>query len=283
MVLAKQMLNSPHVNLVFTSVGDRSNVSRWLHGPRNFDLWLTYYGDRPGHLREISDYYTERRGSKFQNLYFSYQNWRALFQRYAAVFVMDDDLVIGASEICRLFDLRERYDLWALQPAFSPRGKISWPITRANHRNELRFTNFIEMTCPLFRRDKLEEFMAVYDPELVGWGCDWWFLEAMGDNLQGHVAVIDAITCVNPHDTSKGRREIDNLMPAIERKAIWDRIKRKYNIRSEERGPHEYGAIPKPLVQRSLGILANAWQRTWVESGDTARRAMGALRRRILP
>jgi hypothetical protein len=125
--------------------------------------------------------------------------------------------------------------------------------------------------------------MAVYDPELVGWGCDWWFLEAMGDDLQGHVAVIDSITCVNPHDISKGQREIDHLMPAIERKAIWDRIKRKYNIRSEDRGMYEYGAIPKPLVQRSLGMLANAWEQTWVDSEAPARRAMGALRRRLLP
>ena len=283
MALVKQPRNTPHANLVFSSVGDRSNVSTWMHGPRNFDLWVTYYGDRPGHLRDIADYYTERKGAKFQNLYFAYQDWPALFQRYTAVLVMDDDLVISASEISRLFDLRERYDLWALQPAFSPRGKISWPLTKVNRRHELRFTSFIEMTCPLFRRDKLDAFMAVYDPELIGWGCDWWFLEAMGEDLRGRVAVIDSITCVNPHDATKGRREIDHLMPAIERKAIWDRLKKKYNIRGEDRGMYEYGAISKPLVRRSLGILASACEQTWIGSAETGRRAMAVLRRLCLP
>ncbi len=35
---------------------------------------------------------------------------------------------------------------------------------------KLRYTNFIEMARPLFRQDKLDAFMAVYDPELVGYG-----------------------------------------------------------------------------------------------------------------
>ena len=89
-----------------------------------------------------------------------------LLSRYSAILVMDDDVLISGSSISRLFEIRERHDLWALQAAFSPRGKISWPITEARRRNALRFTNFIEMTCPLFRRDKLDDFedlMRTYD------------------------------------------------------------------------------------------------------------------------
>lgn len=40
-----------------------------------------------------------------------------------------------------------------------------------------RYTNFIEMTCPLFERKALDRFMAAFDPDLKGWGADWWFLQ----------------------------------------------------------------------------------------------------------
>jgi hypothetical protein len=264
MTLSKQLPGARHHNLVFTSVGDRSNVQYWLHGRRNFDLWMTYYGDNRGQFRDAADYYGERKGSKFQNLYFVYQQWRHLLDRYRAVFVVDDDILISGSQISRLFETRERHDLWALQPAFSARGKVSWPITRVQRANVLRYTDFIEMTCPLFRKDKLDAFMAVYDPELVGWGCDWWFLETMGHDLCGRVAVVDAIICVNPHDSTKGGREIDRLSPADERRSMWQRIKHRYRIRSEERGMHEFGSIRKPPIRRGVGQAIAAFEAGWV-------------------
>ena len=279
--LDKQLPTSQHPYLVFSSVGDQSNLRHWLRGRRNFDLWVTYYGSRSGRYEDVADYYTERRGSKFQNLHHAYQNWSDLFSRYSAILVMDDDVLISGSRISRLFELREQHDLWALQPAFTPRGKVSWPITRARRANVLRFTNFIEMTCPLFRRDKLDAFMAVYDPELVGWGCDWWFLEVMGTDLRDRVAVVDAITCLNPHDVSKGgRREIDQLSRTHERRAIWERIRNKYGIESEEgRCFTEYDAIRKSALGQVLGRLTDASEERWLRLRSSQRWPMPLLRR----
>ena len=252
MALSKHPLEAAHPNLVFSSVGDHGNLSSWLRGRRNFDLWVTYYGESPGRFLEVADYYNERQGSKFQNLSFAYRTWPHLLDRYSAILVMDDDLLISGTSISSLFEVRERYDLWALQPAFDPRGKISWPITRVNPYTRLRFTNFIEMACPLFRKDKLDAFMAVYDPDLVGWGCDWWFLDVMGEDLRDRVAVVDTITCVNPHDATKGGREIDRLLPIAERRAVWERVKQKYGIRSEARGTQEFRRIHRPFVVRQI-------------------------------
>jgi hypothetical protein len=264
MTLSKHLVEATHPHLVFSSVGDHGNLPGWLHGRRNFDLWVTYYGETSGRFRDHADYYNEQRGSKFQNLLFAYRTWPDLLDRYSAILVMDDDLVISGSAISRLFEIRQRYDLWALQPAFDPRGKISWPITRVNRYTRLRYTNFIEMACPLFRKDKLDAFMAVYDPELVGWGCDWWFLDVMGEDLRGRVAVIDTVTCLNPHDAAKGGREIDRLSPTRERIAAWDRVKARYGIRSEERGVREYGRINRPFVVRQLRrVLAAGGNLRW--------------------
>jgi hypothetical protein len=233
-------------HLVFTSAGDRSNLTLWLNGRRNFDLWVTYYGDQNARFKENADFYNRRRGGKFPNLHHVYQTWCDILDHYDAIMVMDDDIIIEAAAISRLFELRERYDLWLLQPAFDATGKISHPITKAKPDFLLRYVNFVEVTCPLFKKQKLDDFMNVYDPELTGWGVDWWYMHTLGPDLTGKVAIIDDITCINPHDSAKGgRREIDLIAPKSERIARWEKFKARYNIQTEARGTMEYGSLPK--------------------------------------
>lgn len=144
--------------LVFTSAGDHSNLELWIKGHKNFDLWVTYYGDKKGRYHAISDFYNCRKGGKFPNFYYVFQRYHEILDHYDAIMVMDDDIIINGTEISRLFRIREQFDLWVLQPAFDPRGKISIPITRVRLFSYLRFTNFVEVTCPLFKKDKLEDF-----------------------------------------------------------------------------------------------------------------------------
>jgi hypothetical protein len=241
---------------VFSSVGDKSNADRWLQGRRNFDLWITYYGDQECGYTDSADYYNSRKGSKFQNLKFAYDTWPERFAPYEAVMVMDDDILISGGGISRLFELRREFDLWVLQPAFNPVGKISWPVTRVEWSCKLRFTNFVEMTCPLFRRDKLDAFMAVYDPVLSGFGMDWWFLEVLGRSLEGNVAVIDEIPCVNPHDRTKGRvREINKWQSQEAREAVWADVKRRHGIRRDEVVHCVYRRMLKPAPARWLSPI----------------------------
>jgi hypothetical protein len=236
--------------LVFTSAGDRTNLRMWLAEDRRFDLWITYYGDDPNTLEGYGDYWVCRKGSKFQNLRAAYQRWPDKFVRYEAVLVLDDDVLIRASDIDRLFAIRAAHDLWLLQPAFDPRGKISWEITKVNPHCRLRYTNFVEMTCPLFRQDKLADFMVVYDPELVGFGVDWWFLHVLGTDIRGRVAVIDEIVCLNPHDRTKGRvREINRLQPYEVRKRKWAEMKRRLGIKGQDGGTREYGRLSRRWYQ----------------------------------
>jgi hypothetical protein len=241
-------------NLVFTSAGDRSRLRGWLEGVRDFDLWIVYYGDKPGTFCDISDNYLVRKGSKFQNLHYCYQTWQKEFDRYSAVMVLDDDILIDATGISRLFAIRNELDLWLLQPAFRIVGKISWDVTRVRPTARLRYTNFVEMACPLFRRDKLEAFMSVYDPELVGYGTDWWFLQSMGKDLENHVAIVDEVACVNPYDRSKGGiREIDRLQSALQRKGVWNRMKALHGLDEMGRRQVEFRRIERSM----LGALAS--------------------------
>jgi hypothetical protein len=260
-------------NLVFTSAGDRSNLRYWLTGPRDFDLWVAYYGDRPGTFQEDSELYVSHKGAKFQNLHYCYSKWPDVLERYDAVMVMDDDILIDSTRLTRLFAIRRELDLWALQPAFRPSGKVSWDITRVNPTASIRFTNFIEMACPLFRRDKLDAFMAIYEPELVGYGEDWWFLHSLGVDLANHLAIVDEITCVNPHDRTKGgEREIDRLRSHSERKAAWERMKARHGLDEQGREHKEFGRIKKPALGAALGLIRYLPEWAYYNAKSLARR-----------
>src|SRR5574341_2529437 len=95
--------------LVFTCAGDRSNLHHWLTGHRNFDLWVTYYGDQGERYRDVADFYNVHKGKKFPNLWAVHRTWNDLFASYDAVLVVDDDIVISGSDISRLFEIRKAY------------------------------------------------------------------------------------------------------------------------------------------------------------------------------
>jgi hypothetical protein len=267
-------------NLVFTSAGDRSNLRGWLQGWRDFDLWTVYYGDRTGMFQQESDFYLARKGSKFQNLHYCYERWPELLHRYDAIMVMDDDIEIGGSGITRLFEIRRERDLWALQPAFRLSGKVSWPITAVHPTAKLRFTNFVEMACPLFRRDKLDAFMAVYDRDLVGYGTDWWFLHTLGADIENRVAVVDEVTCVNPYDKNKGGggREIDTLQTHHIRKEVWERMKAVYALGEQGREHREVSRVrasPLGLISALLSYFPD-W--VYLNAKSVAKRVLARAR-----
>jgi len=244
-------------NLVYTSAGDNANTGCWLSAERNFDLWITYYGDRTDTPhRDLADIYNIRKGSKYPNLHYAYCKWRELLDNYEAVMVMDDDIILDTAGINRLFEIRKQFGLWLLQPAFSPAGRICHSITCVRPFTKLRFTNFVEMNCPLFLKSKLDEFMEVYDPVVQMYGIDWWYLDRFGPDLSGKTAIIDAVLCVNPHTRTKQSREREctkneSLCRDIEQ---WKKVKKSKKIMIDEQDYRTFGSIKK-IQLRDLWIL----------------------------
>lgn len=236
-------------NLVFTSAGPHAAIDSWVRGDRKFDLWIAWYADGPGRYRDVADRYVERRGAKFPNLHALWTEDSRCLEPYDAVLVLDDDLLIDTDSINRLFELREAYDLSVLQPAYLPGCRISHPITRCNRRYRLRFTEFVEVGCPLFRRDHLETFLEEYDPRLIGWGVDHWFIHVLRRQPNFRAAVIDEVVCVNPHDADKGGRQIDRLQSAEARETMWEEIRRGRNI-DEADTEAVLGGIRRPWLER---------------------------------
>ena len=79
--------------------------------------------------------------------------------------------------------------------------------------------------------------MADYDPVVVGWGADWWFSHLVEQKDKGKqtIAVVDAVTCLNPLDRDKSNgREIDRFQSKAKRIEIWAGIKQQRNLNIDE-------------------------------------------------
>lgn len=150
---------------------------------------------------------------------------------------------MSATQIDEAFTIAEFFEFWIAQPAFSPRGKISHSITaHAGPWCDYRSVNYIEITAPIFRRDKLIQFLKAYDGSLTGYGIDYWYLNFFKANELGHLknffkanelgrfAIIDRIQVTNPHDDEKGGREIDRLQSLAQRQANWKDAMAKYEL-----------------------------------------------------
>jgi len=230
--------NQVNKNLVVTSAGDNTNFDElWCQSGRNYDVWVVYYGNNEeiyNKYRKKVDYIEKRQGSKFQNFHHLYQTRRQELDKYDRFFILDDDIIFETPDINQMFEISKEYNLDICGPTFKTDGssKISHQITKQQSNNLLRYTNFIEVNVPLFSQEALHKFMKYYDPILIGWGIDYFYIWALGKDVKNKYALIDSISCINPHDEKKkDKRELNKLNGVNERAQKWHQIKQKHNIK----------------------------------------------------
>jgi len=230
-------------HLLFTSAGTASEFyNMWCCPDRIYDVFVCNYGDPSNKqlFMPFVDYYTERKGSKFQNFFYFWTNDTISIDRhesctteldihgYESYFIVDDDIMISTTEINELFRMQQQYQLDLLQPSFCyPESVISHEITRQIPNALLHYTNFIEVTAPMFSHEALTKCMTVYDPLLCGFGVDLLFMWHLGSGKKHKYAVIDKISCINPRVEV---RKIDQLQTLATRKKIWSQIQKKLTI-----------------------------------------------------
>lgn len=228
-------------NLVFTSAGDNTRFdSLWTNEnenrneSQNFDIFVVYYGKNEANFNKYKqnvDYILKRNGSKFQNFHYAWTNHNDVMSKYDRFFILDDDIVINCHDINRMFAISKKYKLDICGPTFKNdnSGKISHPITRQKNGDNIRYTNFVEVNVPLFSKQAIEKFMKYYDPILIGWGIDYFYIWANGLEKKRSYALIDGVSCINPQN-KKGNREHNNIKNHNHEYKYWLAIKKKYNI-----------------------------------------------------
>lgn len=244
--------------LVFTSAGDRHGLHPSVRDGAGFDLLIYFYGADASVLEQLQargGRVVVRAGGKFPNLLHASRSDPDAFERYDAVFVVDDDLALTSDEIGTLFDLRQEHDLWIIQPSFDPRGKVSYSYSLPRVHTRLRFTNFVETNAPLFSAPKLREFLREFDGQLKGLlGTDWWYMSLLGEDERRRYAVSDEVIALNP-EARGGMREIHRLESREDGWAGWGVVRDRYGLRQVN--PVVSAGIPRPLGSWAPKV---AWQ-----------------------
>ncbi len=245
--------NNNRSNVVFTSAGNNTQFDNlWTGDNRTYDIWVVYYGDDDNKYNQYKnkvDRIWKRKGTKFQNLNFIYNNNKD-FMEYERFFIMDDDIIISTDDINKMFDISKKYNLLICQPSYTNDSKISHAITKNHPNNLLRYTNFIEVGVPLCSKEALINFMKKYSPELVEWGVDYLFIWANGKDLQDKYEIIDSITCKNPYDAEKKiiKREIDNVKEHSNSAQIW------YNYAIKIGAPYDWPHITYKQIDNIITL-----------------------------
>jgi GR25 family glycosyltransferase involved in LPS biosynthesis len=220
----------PGRNMVFTSAGDNTRFDElWLNKNQTYDVYVIYFGNDIEVFKRYQSkvYFSERRqGSKFQNFYHFYKNYRDVIELYDYIFILDDDICMTHQDIESMFKFASDYDLLICQPSFTHESQISHAITKHIPKVILQYTNFVEVNTPLFKKEALIRLMDKYHPVLIGWGIDYLSIYANGIELTNKYAVIHAVQCTNPTiENKKYKRKELNIIENVQlRESIWGKF-----------------------------------------------------------
>lgn len=220
--------------LIFISAGDNEKFATYAidNLSENADIVIFFYG------KEINNKFIEKskhvfigKGTKFNALKSIYETNPNIIKDYDYIWVCDDDIEIIKGSLKNMIEEMKRISSNISSPAHSRKGKISYSAMRAPlFGKKIRKTNFVEMTCPIFSKWLLIEFLNDYDSSLDGWGIDWWYMNtALRNNNSAYVH--EAFIIRNPHDTEKANgREIDKAKSTPDRQKQWATAKTKNSL-----------------------------------------------------
>lgn len=180
--------------LVVSSVGESSRHSDWLEGADNFDMALVDYA---GGCPESPDYRLWRRaGTKWPNFDFLLEVWPEAAE-YAAIAVLDDDLVIDGAALGRMFEVFQEQQLWLAQPSLRGDSAYSWAFTLQRPYLLLRYNAFVENNFTVLRGQDCPALRPAFAQTRSGYGLDW-ALPQLLRAPAGRVAVIDEVCGYHP-------------------------------------------------------------------------------------
>lgn len=211
-------------NLVILRAGNNSLHPGWIaEGNREFDLFVSYYGDQSGLHSETADFYEARKGPKWSCIADLLKEYPDLIGRYDVFWFPDDDLEATTDTVNRMFAFFHAFQLALAQPALTRDSYYTWENLLQDKTHILRFTNFVEVMAPIFNRASLQVCLNTFSESRSGWGLDWvWghLLEAE----EHRVAIIDAAPVKHTRPVAVGgdlyknnpemdpRRDLENLL-----------------------------------------------------------------------
>jgi hypothetical protein len=194
---------APRSNLLVVRAGDSSLHPGWLadDAPRNFDLLISYYGDQPDRYRNEADHYHVMQGPRWPAHDAICKARYETLAAYEQVCFACDDLVAKPDTWNRLFAACRRYDLDLAQPAIE--GPVSHEITRPVEGSKLRYTNFVEIMCPVFSARALRQLCGTFGESVSGWGLNWLWPKLLAGDMW-RIGILDSVRITHSRPVGEG-------------------------------------------------------------------------------
>jgi hypothetical protein len=197
--------------MIICRVGDNSLHKEWITNThRNFDLFISYYGDTKDKYKNDADYYEEVKGPKWPILSAIVHEHAELISRYDAVWFPDDDISMSTESICRMFNLFAGLSLKLGQPALTLDSHVAHKELIVAEATIARHVNFIEVMAPIFSRATLKELQHTFSQSTSGWGLD--FLWPVLLKYQG-MAIMDATPMIHTRPLGGNLYKLNTLSP----------------------------------------------------------------------
>jgi len=211
-------------NLVVVCAGENSLHQQWIQEDSNFDLIVLYYGNCDiifNKFVSTSKKCLKVQGHKYHLIYNFIKSNLDDISQYKYVWFPDDDLMTSSKDITSLFNFCINYELMLASPSLN--GHISHQINKPHLNNLLRFTNFVEVICPIMAVEVLLKIYYTFTLNDSSWGLDFLWPKLLG-YPKNKIAIIDSVpvTHTRPVGTNYSRFathpliEIQNLFKEYE-------------------------------------------------------------------
>ncbi len=183
--------------LLICVVGDNSLHSNWFNNEDKFDILTIYYGNCPrkgNYFKQNSKFYHSSTGNKYNLISNVIHEQKVPLNDYEYIWCPDDDLLISSNDVFNFLEISRDKQLLLSQP--SMKGFVSHKITKPRLLHTIRFTNFVEVIAPLFRKDIFCCLLYTFNFNESGWGLDFLWPKLLG-YPKDKIAIIDSIQMVH--------------------------------------------------------------------------------------
>lgn len=162
--------------VILTTTSRGEGIENYIYNTENYDLFIIDYTSEENNspLRSFADLnvFETNGGYKYQNIKKLILKLD-LLGKYDYFWFPDWDISFVENTLETLFHSAKIYNLDLCQPSLSLDSHISWSITQHNPETILRYTNFVEVMCPLFKNSFLKEVIWTFDLNFSSWGLDF--------------------------------------------------------------------------------------------------------------
>lgn len=163
-------------NLLITTIGKLDCIPTWISEDRNFDIAFIFYPDKidaetKKKLKSVSDYLFFKTGFKYTVIKKIFAENPQLLT-YDYYWMPDDDVNLVKGTVNDLFDLAKIHFIGLGQPS-TFKSNTSWKFLRHKRGYAVRYSNFVEVMCPLFSQKSLTNCLDSFSYTKSGWGLDF--------------------------------------------------------------------------------------------------------------